>query len=167
MYGLARRDPLSEVVSLRTAMDRLFEDSFVSPMRRHGRNGERAMPAIDVAETDDEVVIKAALPGIDPKDVDVTMTGSNLVIRGEFKADEKIERERYIHSERRFGSFLRQMQLPVRVQGDKAEGNFENGLLTLHIPKAEEAKPRQIQVKINGAHGGSDGADAELEGDHA
>ena len=160
MYGLARRNPLSEVVSLRSAMDLLFEDSFVSPMSWNGRGSEAAMPAIDVAETDDDVVVTAALPGIDPKDVDITMTGSSLVIRGEFKADEKIERERYIHSERRFGSFLRQLQLPVRVQGDKAEANFENGLLTLRIPKAEEVKPRQIQIKVNGA-------DAEHEGDNA
>ena len=89
----------------------------------------------------------AALPGIKPEDVEITLTGQTLVIRGEFKADEKITRDQYLYRERRFGSFNRQLQLPVRVEGDKTEATFEHGLLTLRIPKADEVKPRQIQIK--------------------
>jgi HSP20 family protein len=147
MANLTRFDPFSEMVTLRQAMDRLFEDSFVSPLTLRSYNGEAPGPALDVHETGDEIVVSAALPGIKPEDVDITITGQTLSIRGEFKADEKVERDQYLYRERRFGTFHRQLQLPVRVQGDAATATFENGVLTLTIPKAEEVKPRQIQIK--------------------
>jgi HSP20 family protein len=147
MANLTRFDPFSEMVTLRQAMDRLFEDSFVSPLTLRGVNGETAGPALDVHETGDEIVVSAALPGLKPDDVDITITGQTLSIRGEFKADEKVQRDQYLYRERRYGSFHRQLQLPVRVQGDAATATFEDGVLTLSIPKAEEVKPRQIQVK--------------------
>lgn len=147
MANITRFDPFGEMVTLRQAMDRLFEDSFVSPLTLRAYNGEPAGPALDVHQTADEIVVTATLPGIEPEDVDITITGQTLSIRGEFKADEKVERDQYLYRERRFGSFKRQLQLPVRVQGDAATATFENGLLTLAIPKAEDVKPRQIQVK--------------------
>ncbi|HEY7526878.1 MAG TPA: Hsp20/alpha crystallin family protein [Candidatus Limnocylindria bacterium] len=147
MANLTRFDPFSEMVTLRQAMDRLFEDSFVSPLTLRAYNGEAAAPALDVHETGDEIVVTAALPGLKAEDVDITITGQNLSIRGEFKADEKVERDQYLYRERRYGTFHRQLQLPVRVQGDAATATFEDGVLTLSIPKAEEVKPRQIQVK--------------------
>ena len=143
--GLTRYNPLGEAVSLRQAMDRLFEDSFVNPLSWRTLAGTN-WPAIDVHETPDEVVVTAALPGLKPEDVEITMTGQTLSLRGEFKADEKVEQNRYLYQERRFGTFQRQIELPVRVQGERAEAVYENGLLTLHIPKAEEVKPRQIQI---------------------
>jgi len=150
MNSLTRYDPLGEVVSLRSAMDRLFEDSFISPLSwRHTRT-PLTTPEIDVAETDDEVVVTAALPGIAPDDVEITLTGQTLMIRGEFKVDEKVDRDRYLYQERRYGSFARQLHLPLRLQGDKAAASFDNGLLTLRIPKAEDVKPRQIQIQANG-----------------
>ncbi|HEX6655975.1 MAG TPA: Hsp20/alpha crystallin family protein [Candidatus Limnocylindria bacterium] len=147
MANLTRFDPFSEMVTLRQAMDRLFEDSFVSPLSLRPVNGDAPGPALDVHETGDEIVVSAALPGLKPEDVDITITGQTLSIRGEFKADEKVERDQYLYRERRFGTFHRQLQLPVRVQGDAASADFEDGVLTLTIPKAEEVKPRQIQVK--------------------
>jgi HSP20 family protein len=143
---LSRWNPLGEMVSLRQAMDRLFEDSFVSPLTRSGE-GAQISPAIDVHETPDAVVVTASLPGIRPEDVEITMTGQVLSIRGEFKEDESVSRDQYLYQERRYGTFARQIQLPMRVQGDKAEASFENGLLRLQIPKAEEIKPRQIQIR--------------------
>jgi HSP20 family protein len=80
--------------------------------------------------------------------VDITLTGRTLVISGELKADEQVEREQYVYRERRMGTFNRQIQLPVRVIGEKAEASFENGLLRLTIPKAEESKPRSIEIKV-------------------
>ncbi|MDQ3879883.1 MAG: Hsp20/alpha crystallin family protein [Chloroflexota bacterium] len=145
MTGLTRYNPLGEAVSLRQAMDRLFEDSFVSPLSWRTLAGQ-SWPAIDVHETPEEVVVTAALPGLKPEDVEITMTGQTLSLRGEFKADEKVEQGRSIYQERRFGTFQRQIELPVRVQGERAEAVYENGLLTLHIPKADEVKPRQIQI---------------------
>jgi HSP20 family protein len=146
MANLTRFDPFSEMVTLRQAMDRIFEDSFVSPLTMRSFNGEAPGPALDVHETGDEMVVSAALPGLKPEDVDITITGQTLSIRGEFKADEKVQRDQYLYRERRFGTFHRQLQLPVRVQGDAATATFEDGVLTLSIPKAEEVKPRQIQV---------------------
>jgi HSP20 family protein len=147
MANITRFDPFSEMVTLRQAMDRLFEDSFVNPLTLRSYSGDAPAPALDVHETGDDIVVTAALPGLKAEDVDITITGQTLSIRGEFKADEKVERGQYLYRERRHGSFHRQLQLPVRVQGDAANATFEDGLLTLTIPKAEEVKPRQIQVK--------------------
>lgn len=147
MANLTRYDPFNEMISLRQAMDRLFEDSFVSPFSWRSIEGESLSPAVDVHQTPDEIVVTAALPGIQPKDVAITLTGQTLQIRGEFKADETVSRDQYLYRERRYGSFSRQLQLPVRVQGDRSQATFENGVLTLHIPKAEEVKPRQIQIQ--------------------
>ena len=147
MANITRFDPFGEMVTLRQAMDRLFEDSVVSPLSWRTLNGESTPAPLDVHQTDDEIVVTASLPGLKAEDVDITITGQTLAIRGEFKADEKIERDKYLYRERRYGTFNRQLQLPVRVQGDAATASFEDGVLTLRIPKAEEVKPRQIQVK--------------------
>ena len=152
MANITRFDPLGEMVSLRSAMDRLFEDSFVSPLSwRTISGGEAITPPIDVHETGDELVVTASLPGVKAEDVDITMTGQNLTLRGELKENDEIKREQYLYRERRTGSWSRSLQLPVRVQGDKAEATFADGILTLRIPKAEEVKPRQI--RINAASG--------------
>lgn len=147
MANITRYDPLSEMVSLRSAMDRLFEDSFVSPMSwRTISGGESVTPAIDVHETPDDLVVTAVLPGLKAEDVEITMTGQNLTLRGEFKADDEVERDQYLYRERRYGAFSRSLQLPVRVEGDQADATFTDGILTLRIPKAEEVKPRQIRI---------------------
>ena len=107
MANITRFDPLGEMVSLRSAMDRLFEDSFVSPTSwRTVSGGETLTPPIDVHETADEIVVTAVLPGLRAEDVDITMTGQNLVLRGEFKADESVNREQYLYRERRYGCLL-------------------------------------------------------------
>ena len=157
MANVTRFDPLSDMVSLRQAMDRLFEDSWVSPLTWRTVSGESVNAPIDVHETADDIVVTASLPGVRPEDVDITMTGQTLTLRGEFKADEKINRDQYLYRELRYGSFNRTLQLPVRVEGDKAEATFANGILTLRIPKAEEVKPRQIQIKAAGSNETSPG----------
>jgi HSP20 family protein len=147
MANITRFNPLSEMVTLRSAMDRLFDDSFVSPFTLRTFNGEAAAPAMDVHETADDLVVSAALPGLKAEDVDITITGQAVTVKGEFKEDDRVERGQYLYRERRFGTFQRQLQLPVRVQSEAATATFEDGVLTLRIPKAEEVKPRQIQVK--------------------
>ena len=159
MANITRFDPLGDMVSLRSAMDRLFEDSFVSPMSwRTVSGGESVSPAIDVHETGDEIVVSAVLPGVKPEDVEITMTGQNLTLRGEIKADDQVERDQYLYRERRYGSFTRSFQLPVRVEGDRAEATFRDGILTLSIPKAEEVKPRQIRINA-GSNGQASSTD--------
>ena len=148
MANLTRFDPFNEMISLRGAMDRLFDESFVNPLGWRIWNGESMSAPVDVHQTNDEIIVTASLPGIKPEDVEITITGQTLNIRGEVHADEKVEREQYLYRERRTGTFSRTLELPVRVTGDKAEATFENGLLRLTIPKAEDVKPRQIQVKV-------------------
>jgi len=159
MANLTRHDPLGEMVSLRHAMDRLFEDSFVNPMSwRTIAGGDSITPALDVHETPDHIVITAALPGIRPDDVEITMVGQTLTLRGEFKEDEQVQREQYLYRERRYGTFNRTLQLPVRVEGDKAEATFTDGVLTLRVPKAEEVKPRQIRITAGSSQSNGNGS---------
>jgi len=129
---------------LRREVDRLFEEAF--PRFRFSFFGDVGVP-IDMYHTAEEVVIKAALPGVKPEDVDITIAGDTLTIKGEVKAEKEIRREDYIHQERRYGGFSRSVTLPPGLQTDKAEATFEQGILTLTIPKAEEVKPKTIKVK--------------------
>jgi HSP20 family protein len=147
MANITRFDPFREMLTLRQAMDRLFDDSVVSPASLRTLAGTSLTPAVDLRETEDDLVLSVALPGAKPEDVNITITGQTLQIRGEFKDEQSTERDTYLYRERRFGSFSRQIDLPVRVNGDGATADFENGVLTLTIPKAEEVKPRQISIR--------------------
>lgn len=147
MRSLVRWEPFSDLISLRDAMDRLFEESFIRPSRSWlaPRVGELA---IDMYETDEDMVVKASVPGVKPEDIDITITGNTLTIKGETKAEEEIKEENYIYKERRYGAFSRSVTLPGGLVTDKAEAQFENGVLTLRIPKAEEVKPKTVEVKV-------------------
>ena len=147
MANLTRFDPFSDMLSLRDTVDRLFDERLFRPLAWRAADGDGLVPALDVRQNADELIVEVSLPGVQPEDVDITITGQTLVIRGEMKAEERDEGDAYLYRERRSGTFHRQLQLPVRVAGDSAEATFEHGILTLRIPKAEEVKPRQIQVK--------------------
>lgn len=142
--SLTRWQPFADLMSLRDAMDRLFEETFLQPVRA-GRAGAMTLP-IDMHETDKDLVIRAPLPGVKPEDVEITVSGDTLTIRGELKRDETQKRENYFYQEWRYGAFARSVTLPKPVQADKATARFENGVLTLTLPKAEEAKVRRITV---------------------
>jgi HSP20 family protein len=139
--------PFTELMSLRQAMDRLFEDSFVRPSRALEALSEVAAPALDIYQTPGEVVVKAALPGLKPEDVSIDITGETLTIRGEHKAEQDTKKEDYLYQERRYGAFSRSVILPSGLKPDKAEATMEDGVLTLTIPKAAEIKPKAIKVK--------------------
>lgn len=140
--ALIRRQA-AEPMTLRQAIDRLFEDSFVGRWDGDGLG----WPQIDVRQTDDDVVLTASLPGVKPDDVQVTITGQTINLRGSMKQEQDVDESQYLYQERRYGSFNRSIQLPVRVQGDQAKASFDDGILTITIPKAEEMKPRQIQIQ--------------------
>jgi len=108
--------------------------------------GLRAEPALDITTTPDELVVKASLPGWKPEDVDITLTGSTLVISGEAKEQARREEESWILNEIRRASFSRTLELPEGILGDRTTATFEHGILTLRIPKAEEVKPKQIKI---------------------
>ncbi len=143
--ALARWDPFREMISLREAMDRLFEESFVRPPLAPLRTGGTL--AVDVRETDDAFIINASVPGLKPEDLNINVVGDTVTISGEIKEETKEEEANYIYRERRFGSFTRTVTLPTSLNPDKAEAVIENGVLTLTIPKAEAAKPKAIKVK--------------------
>lgn len=146
MSSLMRWDPGNDMISLRDMMDRLFEDSFVRT-RSGSMLAHTGDLAVDLVETKDDVVVKATLPGVKPEDVELTITGETLSIRGETKEEKETKDENYIRRERRYGSFSRSIQLPAGLQTDKAEASFENGVLTLKLPKSEQVKPKSIKVK--------------------
>ena len=144
MSNLIRWEPAREMMSLRDAMDRLFDDAFTRPLSL--RDGW-SVPAIDMYQTDDEIVVKAALPGIKTDEVQINITGEVLTLKGEMKHEEdKKEKAWHIH-EQRYGSFERSIVLPTDVVADKAKAEFDNGILTITLPKADEVKPRTITVK--------------------
>jgi len=142
---IERWDPFREAVSLRDAMNSLLQESFVRPGGLSATNGLATLP-LDVAETEDAFVIKASLPGIKPEDVQITVHGDTLTIRGENKAEEEKKGEHWHLRERRYGSFQRSVALATPVDPDRAEARHEHGVLTLTLPKSESAKPRQIKV---------------------
>lgn len=147
MRTLVRWDPFSEFRSLRRAMDRgLFE--FYGPTV--WRNGERTLTfPVDLSETDGQVVVKAALPGIQPEDVDISVSDGVLTIKGETKSEEKTEAENYHRREIRYGAFSRSIPLPAQVNDEKADAVFQDGVLSVTLPKAEVAKPKQIKIKAS------------------
>ncbi|HET92304.1 MAG TPA: Hsp20/alpha crystallin family protein [Chloroflexi bacterium] len=150
MTNLVRWEPFRDLISLREAMNRLFEESVVQPAGGWLTPMQGATLAVDMYETDDAIVVKSALPGLNADDVNISITADTLTIKGETKAEEEIQEENYICREQRYGSFSRTLPIPVSVVADEAEAEFENGILTLTLPKAEEVKPKAIQVKAKG-----------------
>lgn len=155
MTLIRRTNPLGELVSLRQAMDRLFEDSFVRP--RPGDTGDEHQLALDIRSTADALVVEAALPGVKPEDVDISMLGDTLTIHASLREDETRDEEGYSYREIRRGSFTRTVTLPGGLKTDDAAATFDNGMLRLAIPKAEEAKPRQIQIRPGSGNGARPG----------
>ena len=147
MTNLVRWEPYRDLVSLREAMDRLVEDSFVRPSLGWPVPAGPGTLAVDVYETDDDVVVKSAIPGVKPEDIDISLTGDTLTIKGETKFEEEVKEENYVRREMRYGSFARTVTVPVSVVADKADAEFEDGVLTLTLPKAEETKPKTIKIK--------------------
>ncbi len=145
---LQRWDPFRETLSLRDAMSRLLEDSFVRPTTS-GMNAAFG-PALDLQESQAEYTVRASLPGFSPEDVNVSVTGDTLKIQAEHKGEQEQKGKNYLVRERHVGSFARAIQLPTRVQAESAHARYENGELILTLPKAEDVKPKQIQIGVNG-----------------
>ena len=143
MSNLTRWEPMREMMTLREAMDHLFDDAFTNPIRLH--NG--TMPAIDLYQTDESVVVKAALPGLKAEDVQISVSGEALTLKGEFHQDNEVKEATNHLKEQRYGSFERSVMLPTDVETEKAKAEFENGILTVTLPKAEQVRPKTISIK--------------------
>jgi len=145
MANVTRWDPFQDMLSLREAMNQLMEESFVRP---NGTRGQGFVPALDLSETAEGFLVEAAVPGLKPEDVEITVENNVLTIKGETR-QEKEDKQRSFHRiERRFGSFQRTIALPNTVKPDAIKASLEHGVLRLEIPKAEEVKPRKISVNV-------------------
>lgn len=144
MRTITRWDPFAEFSGFRRALDR----AFVGPTVRtwHRPDTTDLTFAIDLYETDDSVVVKAALPGLTPDDVDISVHDGNLTIKGETKSDEETKDEGWYRREIRYGVFSRVIPLPARVSHDKADAQFKDGVLTVTLPKTEEAVSKTIKA---------------------
>jgi HSP20 family protein len=144
MSNLVRWDPFREMLSLRRTMDRLFDDALTGSQSEYLPGAWNL--ALDVIENDDEYQVKASVPGIKPEDLDITYNNNTLMIKGEMKEEREVEETRYHLRERRFGSFSRSLTLPSNVNAEGIRADYDSGVITLHLPKAEEAKPKRITV---------------------
>ncbi len=145
MTRITRWEPFREMRRMHDMLDRMMDRTFSgSPLMSSIFEG--GVP-IDVLQTDDNVVVKATTPGLKPEDLNISITGDTLTIRGEVKEEKEEEGARYHIRERQSASFSRSILLPTLVNADKAEAEFESGILTLTLPKVEEVKPKTITVK--------------------
>jgi len=145
--SMIRWEPFREMTSLRDAMDRLFQESFVRPARGWVTSEIGLRVPVDMYDADGELVIKADLPGLKAEDVDVSISDDTLTIKGEYRAEEEREEENMHIKERRYGKFQRAIRLPSGVDTEAAKANFEDGVLKLTLPKTAEAKTKQIPVE--------------------
>ena len=147
MTNIIRWDPFRTITSLQEQMNRLFEDSFL-----RGRSEQSSLatwaPAVDIYETEQELVAKADLPGLEEKDLDVRVENNTLTIRGERKVENKVSDENFLRVERAYGSFTRSFSLPNTVDTEHIKAEYRNGVLSVHMPKREESKPKQVKVSV-------------------
>lgn len=146
-----RLEPFPDFVSLREAMNSLLEDSFVRPFAAANGVTSRAVP-VDIWQTENELMVRASVPGVRPEELSISVLNGVLTLKGESRPSEIPQNAHYLRQEIGYGSWERSFELPFSVQADRAEAHFEHGFLTVTLPKAEEAKPRQIKINVtNGA----------------
>ena len=146
MADLVRWDPFSDLVSIQDELNRLFGRTFGSELTRRSAAGSW-MPALDVFETQDKLVAKMDLPGVDPKEVEVSVEDSTLTVSGTREFTQETDEQNYHRVERRYGQFSRSITLPQTVDAEKVEASFDKGVLTIDIPKTEKARPKRIEVR--------------------
>jgi HSP20 family protein len=146
MSAIYRWDPFRGLNTLNEQVNRLLGDSFATP-------GETALanwtPAVDIYETENELVVKADLPDVNEKDIDIRVENNTLTITGERKFEQKVNKDNYLRVERAYGTFSRSFSLPNTVNTEAIQADYHNGLLTVHMPKREESKPKQIKVGVS------------------
>jgi HSP20 family protein len=145
--SVSRWDPFRELSKAQDQVSRFFEDNF---LRRASESSLSLWaPEVDIHETQDALVLEADLPGLEEKDLDIRVENNMLTIRGERKFEKKVSEENYLRVERSYGSFCRSFSLPHTVNAEQIQANYRNGVLTVRLPKREEAKPKQIKVSVN------------------
>jgi HSP20 family protein len=146
MRTIARWEPFRGAASLQDQVNRLFSD--VLERKSEESSLTAWAPSVDIYETEHELVVKADLPAVDPQDLDIRVENNILTIRGERKFEKNVNEENYLRVERAYGSFARSFTLANTVNSEAIKADYQNGVLTLSIPKREEAKPKQIKVNV-------------------
>jgi HSP20 family protein len=147
--AIVRWEPFRDLMTTQREFDRLFKEAF-SPMFNEGELSTRTWaPPVDIYENENDIVLKAELPGVDPKDVEVRVEDSTLYLKGERKFEKETKEENYHRVERSYGSFARSFSLPNSINSEKVKAEYKDGLLTLTLPKREEAKPKTIKIDIS------------------
>ena len=140
--------PFREFERMRRDMDGLWDSFFEGGFRRRTEEKGEWLPSLDISETKNELVVKAEVPGMDPKGIDISLSDGVLTIKGE-KKQEKEEKEADYHLvERSYGAFVRSVRLPKEVQSDKISASYKDGVLKVALPKSEEAKKKEIKIKV-------------------
>jgi len=145
--AIRRWDPFRDLMSIQNEMNRLFGRTYGGDVGESPRGAWT--PALDVHETQDKFVITMELSGVSPDDVDISVEDSTLVVRGERKFYREQDEESFLRIERRFGEFTRSLTLPSTADAESIQASFDQGVLTIEVPKKEEAKPRKISIKAN------------------
>jgi HSP20 family protein len=147
--AIVRFEPFSNLMTAQREFDRFFKEAF-NPYYGEGELSTRTWaPPVDIYETENDIVLKAELPGVDPKDVEVKVEDNTLYMKGERKFEKEVKNESYHRVERSYGSFARSFSLPNSISTDKVKAEFKDGLLTLTLPKREEAKPRTVKIDVS------------------
>ena len=147
MNAIYRWDPFRSLNTFNEQVNRLLGENFAP-------SGETALanwsPAVDIYETEGELVVKADLPDVNEKDIDIRVENNTLTIRGERHFEEKVNKDNYLRVERSYGTFARSFSLPNTVNTEGIHADYHNGLLTVHMPKREESKPKQVKINVTG-----------------
>jgi len=140
--------PFREFERMRREMDRLWDSFFERRPASIEEEGE-FLPALDLAETENDLVVKCEVPGLEPKDIDISLSDGMLTVKGEKKQEREEKKADYHLVERSYGTFIRSIQLPKEVQSDKISASYKNGILKINLPKSEEAKKKEIKIKVD------------------
>lgn len=150
--ALEKWNPLRELESMRREMDRIWEDLFparrAEPARWKPSEKGAATPAIDIIDKNNEVVVRAEMPGVKKEDIDISFQDNALTVKGEIKEDDGVKDENYAYSERNYRYYARSISIPFKVNPDRIKASLKDGLLTIQFPKAEELQPKKISVEV-------------------
>ena len=158
--ALVRWEPVRELSSLQSDVNRLFNTFFDTPTGANGATPRRWVPAMDLVETDDHFVLKADLPGLSEEDVHVDVDNDVLTVSGERKGEHEDKRDGFVRVERSYGSFRRSLTLPEGVDADAVTASFDRGVLEISIPKPEQRKPRRVAIQVGSASAPVEGTEA-------
>jgi len=150
MNSITRWDPFRSLTAFQDQFNRMFESS----LKANQDNSVLTTwaPAVDIYETENELVVKADLPDVDEKNIDVRVENNMLTIRGERKFEESVKEDNYLRVERTYGSFSRSFSLPNTVKTEAIKANYKNGVLTVELPKRAESKPKQVKINVSNGH---------------